>query len=284
MRTPCERPCRDRWYPARRRGRNARHASSCRRPYEKFADGRSVCIEDEIPFEIPDSWGWARLGQIVELISGRDLEPTEYNDEEEGMPYITGASCLAEDGVLLKRWTLRPSVVAHSGDLLLVCKGAGYGKTAFCDIPEAHIARQIMAMHSGKLLDLRYLRVHLIANIQSIKRFGQGLIPGIDRNTVLSILVPIPPFAEQKRIVAKIEELFSEADKIANAEDGIARTAERINKKILDLAIRGQLVPQDPNDEPADKLLERIRVSRTGLTGLKSDTPNPVNPVNPVEI
>ena len=97
-------------------------------------------------------------------------------------------------------------------------------------------------------------------------------------------IVPLPPLAEQKRIVAKIEELFAEVEKVAAAKDVISRTAERINKKVLDLAIRGQLVPQDPNDEPADKLLERIRVSRIGLTGLKSDTPNPVNPVNPVEI
>ena len=82
--------------------------------------------------------------------------------------------------------------------------------------------------------------------------------------------MPIPPLAEQKRIVAKIKELFAESDTIAAAEDGLACTAERINKKVLDLAIRGQLVPQDPNDEPAEKLLQRIAEARQHSANMKS--------------
>ena len=75
-------------------------------------------------------------------------------------------------------------------------------------------------------------------------------------------MFPLPPLAEQKRIVAKIEELFAYADKIGKASDGIAQAAQRIDKKILDLAIRGQLVPQDPNDEPASELIKRIEAAK----------------------
>ena len=94
--------------------------------------------------------------------------------------------------------------------------------------------------------------------------------PGLSVAIVNQSLMPIPPLAEQKRIAAKIMELFAESDTIAAAEDGLACTAERINKKVLDLAMRGQLVPQDPNDEPAEKLLKRIAEARQRNANKKS--------------
>lgn len=65
--------------------------------YEKFSDGSVVCIEDEIPFEIPESWTWCRLSEIIKLISGQDLQPSQYNDEGNGILYITGASCIENE-------------------------------------------------------------------------------------------------------------------------------------------------------------------------------------------
>ena len=70
--------------------------------YEKL-DGIERCIDDEIPFEIPDSWEWTRFGQVISLLSGTDFKPEEYNDAQKGTPYITGASSLSDDGVLLNR-------------------------------------------------------------------------------------------------------------------------------------------------------------------------------------
>ena len=156
------------------------------KPHEKFADGSETCIEDEIPFELPKGWAWARLGNVIELVSGRDLTPDQYSDQLKGTIYITGPSCLSDEGVLLKRWTSEPSVYAYAGDVLLVCKGAGYGKTVICDVKEAHIARQIMAIKQTPHLDMRYVKHYLDANAARIKEQGQGVIPGIDRNTVLS--------------------------------------------------------------------------------------------------
>lgn len=175
--------------------------------YEKL-DGIERCIDGEIPFEIPESWEWTRLGQIISLLSGTDFKPEEYNDKCKGIPYITGASSLSEKGVLINRWTETPKVIASHGDVLLVCKGSGYGKTIICDIEKAHIARQIMAIKKVKTLDMPYIRLFLQANFDQIKSKGQGVIPGIDRNSVMNMLFPIPPLAEQKRIVEKQRELF----------------------------------------------------------------------------
>jgi len=175
--------------------------------YEKL-DGIEHCIDDEIPFEIPDSWVWSRFGQVISLLSGTDFKPEEYNDTQKGTPYITGASSLSEDGVLLNRWTETPRVIANRGDVLLVCKGSGYGKTVICDVEEAHIARQIMAIKKFITLDMYYVRLFLQANFDKIKSKGQGVIPGIDRNSVMNLLFPIPPLSEQRRIVEKRRELF----------------------------------------------------------------------------
>ncbi len=171
-------------------------------------DGIERCIDDEIPFEIPNSWVWTRFGQVISLLSGTDFKPEEYNDQQQGTPYITGASSLSEDGVLLNRWTETPRNIATKGDVLLVCKGSGYGKTVICDIEEAHIARQIMAIKKLEALNMQYVRLFLQANFDHIKSKGQGVIPGIDRNSVMELLFPIPPLSEQYRIVEKQRELF----------------------------------------------------------------------------
>lgn len=157
--------------------------------------------EDEIPFDIPESWEWIRLGNIIDLLSGTDFKPNEYSDISGKTVYITGASCLSENGVIVQRWTDTPKNIVHKGDLLIVCKGSGYGKTAICDIDEAHIARQIMAIKDMPLLDLDYVRIFLQTKLTYIKRSGQGVIPGIDRGTILNMVFPMPPLAEQGRIV-----------------------------------------------------------------------------------
>lgn len=166
------------------------------------------CIDDELPFEIPPKWCWIRFESTITLLSGTDFAPDEYNSAGKGIAYITGASNIVDSQILVNRWTETPRQIAHAGDVLLVCKGSGYGKTVICNIAQAHIARQIMAVQKSDLLDMQYVKLFLDSSFDLLKAKGQGVIPGIDRTSVLHLLFPLPPLAEQHRIVQRIEELL----------------------------------------------------------------------------
>ena len=226
--------------------------------------------EDEIPFEIPDSWEWCRMSSLIQLLSGQDFPPEKYNSDNKGVPYITGASNIENGKLVINRWTETPSVIGEDGDLLIVCKGSGVGKMCISDIPVYHIARQIQIVRcfsSSILLD--FLKINIDANLQNIVANAQGVIPGISRDHILDLLLPIPPLAEQHRIVAKIEELLPKVEEYGKAQDALnklnAELPERLKKSILQEAIEGRLVPQDPNDEPASVLLDKIRKEKAQL-------------------
>ena len=180
----------------------------------EIVDGVERCIDEELPFEVPESWAWARFGTVINLLSGTDFAPSQYNNRSKGIPYITGASNLDDYHVIVNRWTETPRIIANRGDILLVCKGSGYGKTVVCDIEQAHIARQIMAIKKSELLDMLFVKFFLISNFDVLKAQGQGVIPGIDRSSVLNLLFPLPPRSEQHRIAEKIRELFSICDQL----------------------------------------------------------------------
>ena len=230
--------------------------------YEKFADDSVKCIEDEIPFELPEGWAWCRLSEVIELFSGQDLTPDRYNDSEEGIPYITGASNLENGKVILNRWTTSPTTHATQGDLLLTVKGSGVGKMAFLDVEYVHIARQIMALRCHEGISNKYLHIVVSAFIVEITAQANGIIPGIRREVVLNTLMPIPPTNEQNKISYKFQDVLDTIFLIENEKNEISDVINTIKSKILDLSIRGQLVPQDPNDEPASVLLERIRAEK----------------------
>ena len=168
--------------------------------------GKSVqCIDEEIPFEIPESWMWVRLENCISLLSGRDLEPSQYNDNKRGFPYITGASNFKNGTLYVNRWTNSPITIATKGSLLLTCKGT-IGAMAFNNIGAIHIARQVMAIEAY-LINLQYIRYYLQFNINALEKNANSMIPGISRNTILKMLFPLPPLAEQKRIVEKVNQL-----------------------------------------------------------------------------
>lgn len=164
--------------------------------------------EEEKPFEIPENWKWVKLGNVITLVSGTDFKPEDYNDAGIGMPYMTGASNIENDKLIINRWTPCPRNIAHEGELLLVCKGSGFGKLVICNVSEAHIARQFMSIRPYSGVDVNYVKAVMTNSFQIIKEAGKGLIPGVDRDTVLNIPLPLPPLSEQKRIVAKLEELL----------------------------------------------------------------------------
>ena len=226
--------------------------------------------KEEIPFEIPESWEWCRMSNLIQLLSGQDFSPNKYNDKKVGTPYITGASNISKGKLIINRWTETPSVIGVEGDLLIVCKGSGVGKMCVCDIPKIHIARQIQIIRSIiSSFKIDFLRIVVNANLQSIISKAQGVIPGISRDDVLDLYVPLPPLAEQHRIVAKIEELLPKVEEYGKAQEALdklnAELPERLKKSILQEAITGKLVPQDPNDEPASVLLDKIRKEKAKL-------------------
>lgn len=157
-------------------------------------------IDGDIPFELPDGWEFIRLKELWELISGRDLSPSEYNADEIGIPYITGASNFVNGKVELMRWTTSPQVITKTGDLLLTCKGT-IGEMAFNNFGDAHIARQIMAIRNTFELNPEYLALCMNFHINAIKSAAKGLIPGISREDILNLILPVPPRDYQARVV-----------------------------------------------------------------------------------
>ena len=180
--------------------------------YEKVGNNVN-CIDEKIPFELPEGWAFIRLNTAWELISGRDLSPSEYNDKNDGIPYITGASNFRNGHISLVRWTTVPQVITRRGDLLLTCKGT-IGEIAHNNFGEAHIARQIMAIRNIYSLNIDFLALCIEYSMTKIKQAAKGLIPGISREDILNLIIPIPPIKEQENICNKLKVTFSAIEHI----------------------------------------------------------------------
>ena len=173
--------------------------------YYENVGGRATDISEEIPFDIPKSWAWCRLGSVIMLQSGQDLVPERYFTIPNGIPYITGASNLANGAVLVNRWTNTPTSISHKGDLLITCKGT-VGTMAYNTIGDIHIARQIMSIHSDWIL-IEYIEKYLEYSISKLEKAAHSIIPGISRETILTMLIPIPPLEEQGRILGRLRDI-----------------------------------------------------------------------------
>ena len=239
--------------------------------YEKIiATGEVKCIDEDIPFEIPNGWEWCRMGGIIELLSGQDFMPEKYNSKNKGIPYITGASNISNGKLIINRWTECPSVIGKLGDLLIVCKGSGVGKMCFCNVEKIHIARQIQIIRGfSSFICMSYLKLIIDANLSAITSNAQGVIPGISREHILNLIIPIPPFNAQQHIIKKLKllqpliQLFdSKQEELNNLDTSIK---ELLKKSILQEAIQGKLVPQIAKEGIAQELLGQIRQEKQEL-------------------
>lgn len=173
--------------------------------------------EDEIPFDIPDTWKWVKFGELSELISGSDLKPEKYNDKRKGIPYITGASNINDDGtIIINRWVKEPYNIAVCGDLLMTCKGT-VGKMAVLKEDKVHIARQIMSVRVLPKMSRDYMQVCLLNYVALLNRKAKSIIPGIERKNVLNLMIPLPPIEEQRRIVEKLNQILPHIDDLKEA-------------------------------------------------------------------
>ena len=222
---------------------------------------------DDQAFVLPTSWSWISFGETISLLSGRDLTPEQYSDRPDGIPYITGASNFSNGSIIVNRWTEQPLTVAHQGDLLITCKGT-IGDLAVLEEAEAHIARQIMAI---TCLQVRrgYIAAFLEYSVAAFKAQAKSMIPGISRDMLLTTPLPLPPLAEQERIVAKLDEILPLIDQLAELErerEYLDREfAKAIERAMLQAAISGKLTKQHPEDGTAEELLETIKTERQQL-------------------
>ena len=165
---------------------------------------------------MPDNWVLAKLTDLANLLSGRDLANEDCNDIHEGIPYLIGASNIENGNLKFVRWSKNPQVISIKNDVLLSCKGT-VGKIVLNKYGEIHIARQFMAIRCGQSILPHYLMTVLLAHISTIRKSANGIIPGISRDVLLELIIPVPPINEQMRIMQQVYLLFGILDSIANS-------------------------------------------------------------------
>ena len=239
--------------------------------YEKFADGTVECIEDKIPFELPDGWLWTRLGSISSAIqyglsnsaeqigTQRLLRITDIQDGKVNWDTVPFTTVQDPEPYLLMK-----------GDIVFARTGATVGKSFLIE------ETPYPAVYASYLIRIRLLEgvlpeyIYQFFNSQCYwnqitdKSVGVGQ-PNCNGTSLKELLIPLPPANEQSKIVPSSRSAIEFVIDIENQKDYLLEDISTIKSKILDLAIRGKLVPQNPDDEPASVLLERIRAEKEEL-------------------
>ena len=247
-------------------------------PYEKIGEGEPVCIADEVPFEIPESWEWVRLSFLGEIVGGGTPKTSDRESWANAtIPWLTPADMKYVTGKYVSHGERAISEygLAHSSAQLMPAGSILYSSRA----PIGYIAisgNSICTNQGFKSLvpvipDLNdYLYYCLITLTPSIQARASGTtFKEISRTEFGKTLIPIPPLKEQKRIVTKIEDAMPGVEQYSERANTLTRLnhdfPDSLKKSILQWAVQGKLVPQDPNDEPASVLLERIRAEKGHL-------------------
>ena len=244
--------------------------------YEQFADGTVKCIEDEIPFELPDGWEWCRIRNIASVKGGKRLPKGEsFSDDVTDHVYIRvtdmknrtintfGLKYISEE-VFAKI----QSYTIGKNDLYVTIAGT-IGVVG--EVPEildgmnlTENAVKVCNISINKTF-LCYVMLSELVQQQFQDKTHQVAMPKLALERILGTLIPVCPVKEQQLIVFSIKSALQISDTIEIQKDTLFELVSATKSKILDLAIRGKLVPQDPNDEPASVLLERIRAEKEEL-------------------
>ena len=238
--------------------------------YEQFQDGTVKEYENELPFEIPSNWVWCNLGMLFSHNTGKALNASKTDGVS--LTYIT-TSNVYWNSFELDNLKVMPFTESEIGkctvkkDDLLVCEGGDIGRAAIWQFDnEIRIQNHLHRLRPYDRIYTKfyYYIMYLYKANGRINGNGIGL-QGLSSNALHNIIVPVPPVEEQKRIVDSIDSVLSLIEQIESHKQSLSSQIDNIKSKILDLAIRGKLVPQDPNDEPASVLLERIRAEKEEL-------------------
>ena len=254
-------------------------------PYEKVGENEPICIADEVPFEIPESWEWARLKDLTIKEIKRGKSP-KYADD--GNVYVFAQKCNVKLGGIdvslakfldMKTFDKYPvEEYMVDGDIIINSTGNGtLGRIGifrnsdrindFVIVPDSHVT----TIRTGNRMIKDYLFFALKYHQPYLEKLGEGSTNQTELrpSTVAELFIPVPSSEEQERIVAKLLEVLPMADvygmKEKSLQDYNKDFPVQLKKSILREAVQGKLVPQDSNDEPASVLLERIRAEKEAL-------------------
>ena len=243
--------------------------------YEKFADGTVKCIEEEIPFEVPEGWEWTRLQSITSILTDGTHKTPTYS--EDGYIFLSSKNVTSGkidwSNIMYIPESLHQELYSRLapkiGDILLAKNGTT-GVAAIVDREEVFDIYVSLALIRvvENIIDPLYI-LNVIGSSFAQDYFSSSLkgigVPNLHLEHIRNTLIPIPPCLEQARINSRTDMLLPLAGQIEENREELKRLVSFLKSKILDLAIRGKLVPQDPNDEPASVLLERIRTEKEEL-------------------
>ena len=242
--------------------------------YEKFADGTVKCIEGEIPFAMPEGWAWARLKNIT--LSIRDGSHNPPIDKGHGIPMLSAVNINnniinihgATRWVTEEEWEIenkRTNIAL--GDVLLTIVGT-IGRSAVVETDEHFALQRSVSVLKPCMISSFYL-MYILQTPYVFKWLSENskgtAQKGIYLNTLSTLMIPIPPLNEEQEIVKILENSNESIIHIEKSKDYLFNLTSMARSKILDLAIRGKLVSQDKQDEPASVLLERIRAEKEEL-------------------
>ena len=244
-------------------------------PYEKVGKNEPVCIADEVPFDIPESWEWVRLGNIGDWGSGATPNRTTSEYYNGNIPWLKTGD-LNDNYITDIPETITELALAKTsvrlnpiGSVLIAMYGATIGKLGILKIP-ATTNQACCACVPFTDIYNEFLFYFLMSQKAAfVKRGEGGAQPNISKEKIVSTLMPLPPVAEQKRIVEKIKQLTPYLKKYGSVETTLSNLnlafPDDLKKSILQYAVQGKLVHQDSADEPASVLLERIRAEKEQL-------------------
>ena len=215
--------------------------------------------------DLPDGWVRTKLEEISEIILGQSPPSSTYNIDQKGLPFYQGKHEFGETYPTPQKWCAVPKKIAEKGDVLISVR-APVGPTNLC--PEKScIGRGLAAIRGLNGIEPFFILYLMRAYEDELAGRGTGTtFNAIRGNQLKTFEIPVPPIPEQQVIVSEVERYLSIADKAEKTFAAELKRAEQLRQSILKKAFSGKLVPQDPNDEPASVLLERIRAEKSQQT------------------